>query len=327
MTGEANPHLRRALLWLMATAPALVLGTQGAEAQPAAPRGEDGLPFALRTPVFCGEAALRVRQMERMVFFYRRTLGLAVLQRTPEAVVMGVAGTPLLRLLPYPAASNDLPSEAGLFHIAYLMPSRQELARWLAHVAVNRVQLTGFADHRVSEAIYLNDPEGNGIEVYSDRPRDTWQWQGGTVTMGTYQLDVQDILAMARDRATPYGEAPAAMRIGHMHLRVGDVATGRGFYQRALGLDSTRGDNPRAAFLASGGYHHHVAINSWGSAGAGRRDAQSSGLDWFSLMVRDPAELAAQRDRLRRAGFAPTEIEGGFAFTDPWGTQLRLRQA
>lgn len=320
----AGQPLRRALLRL-ALLPGL-LGSQ-ALAQPTAgttERDAAALPFALNTPVSCGEAALRVRQIDRMMAFYRDAIGLSVLHRTADSATLGIGQVPLLHLLSRPDATWEPSTQAGLFHIAFLMPSRLDLARWLLHAAINRIPLTGFADHSVSEAIYLNDPEGNGIEIYSDRPRERWQWNGDVVTMGTHPLDVDDILAMARDRGFTYAGAPAALRIGHMHLRVGSIATGRRFYQHKLGLASTRGDNARAAFLASGGYHHHVAINTWGSTGAGPRSEASTGLDWFSLNVRDRGLLDAQMARFRDEGLAVQEIEAGFQISDPWGTNLRL---
>jgi catechol 2,3-dioxygenase len=276
------------------------------------------LPFANLTPIRCGEAALRVRDLEPMVAFYRDALGLSELERAPDAVTMGVDGVPLLHLLSRPDAALEPQDRAGLFHIALLMPTRTDLARWLVHAAFTRVPLSGFADHSVSEAIYLDDPEGNGLEIYADRPKDRWRWDDGVVTMGTHPLDVDALVGLTDTTRDTYAGAPDRLRIGHVHLRVGDVAGGRGFYETALGLDSTRGDNPASAFLSSGGYHHHVAMNTWRSAGAGRRSDDATGLDWFSLHVEDAAILEAQAARL---GLATADaIEA----TDPWGTRVRL---
>lgn len=285
------------------------------------------LPFAHRTPVRCGQAALRVRDLDMMVGFYRDAIGLAVLERSRDGAVMGAGGTALLHLSARPDAPFEHRSQAGLFHIAFLMPTRTDLARWLVHAAHARTPLTGFADHSVSEAIYLDDPEGNGLEVYADRPARTWQWSGGVVTMGTHPLDVDAIVALTDTARSTYEAAPDRLRIGHMHLRVGDIAAGRAFYERALGLDSTRGENPASAFLSSGGYHHHVAMNVWNSAGAGPRDAATTGLDWFSLHVETDELLAEKRERLGEEGLDLSEIAGGVETADPWGTRLRLVSA
>ncbi len=286
------------------------------------PAGE--LPFANRTPIRCGQAALRVRDLDKMAGYYRTALGLAVIEKTPDRAVMGVPGVPLLHLVSRPDAPFEDQTEAGLFHIAFLMPTRHDLARWLVHAARTRIPLTGFADHSVSEAIYLDDPEGNGIEVYSDRPADRWEWRDGTVTMGTHNLDIDDIVELVRDNHVPYATAPDGLRIGHMHLRVGDIPKGRAFYLDALGLASTRGQTSHSAFLASGGYHHHIAINVWRSGGAGARKPNSTGLDWFSLHVAEDDLLTGQTERLRMNGTPVTAISGGVEVSDPWGTSLRL---
>ena len=281
------------------------------------------LPFANLTPIRCGEAALRVRDLDAMVAFYRDAIGLRLIERTSSGATMGVDGVPLLHLLARPDAPYGRPSEAGLFHIAFLMPTRTDLARWLVHAAFTQVRLTGFADHSVSEAIYLDDPEGNGLEIYADRPKERWRWDGGVVTMGTHPLNVDAIVALTDTTRDTYAGAPDRLRIGHMHLRVGDITAGREFYERALGLDSTRGENPSSAFLSSGGYHHHVAMNVWNSAGAGRRSDETTGLDWFSLHVEDEGILAAQAKRLNLAPQTDTGNGAPIETRDPWGTLVR----
>ncbi|MGG5820651.1 VOC family protein [Falsiroseomonas sp. HW251] len=298
------------------------VAAEGVSAQPS--RMDAPLPFALRTPISVAEAALRVRDLPAMERFYREALGLEVVARDAGGVVLGVRGTPILHLLDRPGARLEAPTEAGLFHIAFLMPTRLDLARWILHAAETRIPVGGAADHIVSEAIYLEDPEGNGIEVYSDRPESGWDWQDGKVAMGTLGLDVRAILAAMPPGTSGWTGAPAGLRIGHMHLRVGQVPVGRTFYDEALGLRATTGRDLHAAFLASGGYHHHVAINSWNSAGAGTRDTGTTGLDWFSLAVRDPTLFDAQ---LARLGDAATPIEGGVEASDPWGTRVRLMRA
>lgn len=289
----------------------------------AAPAAGPG--FASKTPIRVGAAALKVRDIERVSAYYRDVIGLTVLARGAASVTLGTAEGALLTLEPKPNAALEPPTAAGLFHIAFLMPSRRDLARWLVHVARNQTPLTGFADHSVSEAIYLNDPEGNGIEVYADRPAERWRWENGRVVMGTYRLDVDDILSLTDTSRSDYARAPDGLRIGHIHLRVGDVDAGDRFYRDLLGLGPTsRRDT--ASFLSSGGYHHHLALNTWNSAGAGRRDDASTGLAWFSLMTEKPELMAAQADRLAAAGVTATPLSGGFESLDPWGTRVRLLQ-
>ncbi len=325
------PVTRRHILALagVTSAAAAIPGALAAEGISAAsPAEAAALPFALTTPIHCGEVALRVRDLGNMVAYYREVLGLAELSRTPEGATLGAGKTPLLHLITAADAKIERVTSAGLYHVAYLMPSRAELARWLVHIAMTKVPVSGFADHNVSEAIYLMDPEGNGIEVYSDRPRENWQWNDGVVTMGTEQLDVDGILALADTTKDTFAGAPDLMRIGHMHLKVGDLQKGEAFYVAAAGLVHTRKGREDAAFLSSGGYHHHVAMNMWHSKGVGARESGQTGLAWFSLHVADNETLEAQRGRFEAAGFAPKTIADGrgFEVTDPWGTGLRLVQ-
>lgn len=299
-------------------------GAVQAEGGPVAPPPA-GPGFAGSTPLRIGSACLRVRDIERISAFYRDVLGLSVLARGATGVTLGTADGALLMLEPRPGARLEPPTQAGLFHTAFLMPTRKDLARWLVHVARNQTPLTGFADHSVSEAVYLNDPEGNGIEVYADRSPERWRWDGARVVMGTERLDVDDILSLTDTRASDYARAPDGLRIGHVHLRVGDVAQGDRFYRDLIGLEPTsRRDS--ASFLSSGRYHHHLALNTWNTAGAGTRDANSTGLDWFSLVTAKGELLAETHQRLAGAGQAARPISGGFESVDPWGTRVRLLQ-
>jgi catechol 2,3-dioxygenase len=285
---------------------------------------DNSLPFALTTPMHVGQACLRVRDLDLVAGYYRDMLKLEDISRDKDRIVLGAGGVALLHLEHRPNAPIEDMQSAGLFHIAYLMPSRADLARWLVHIAMRRVPVTGFADHSVSEAIYLNDPEGNGIEVYADRPRDSWAWNGDVVTMGTHQLNVDDILSLADTTRDTYTAVPANLRIGHIHLKVGNIGQGFQFYGTGAGMASTRGNRPDAAFLSSGRYHHHVAINSWNSEGAGPRDPASTGLDWFSLRVKDRQMLDERIEGFLQAGFKAEKSGDAAVLTDPWGTTVRL---
>jgi catechol 2,3-dioxygenase len=203
------------------------------------------------------------------------------------------------------------------------MPTRKDLARWLVHAASNKIPLSGLADHLVSESVYLDDPEGNGIEVYADRSPELWQWNAGTVTMATEPLDIDGLLALTDTRTTNYARAPDGLRIGHMHLRVGDLEQADRFYGGVIGFDPTR-KRTGAAFLSSGRYHHHLALNVWQSSGAGPRDDAATGLACFSLEIAATEILAAQEQRLGQAGAPAVAITDGIETADPWGTRVRL---
>lgn len=268
-----------------------------------------------------GTVRLNVRDLAVVANFYERVLGLHRLDSSDHTATLGSGETPLLELAGDAGlAPRDLRA-AGLFHTAFLMPSRAHLARWVGFVTEARVPLRGASDHNVSEAIYLADPEGNGIEVYADRPVGRWRAPDGQIDMPTERLDLQALVAAAS--GTPWDGFPEEGFIGHVHLQVGDTAELERFYHGVLGFDvMTR--YPGASFLGSGGYHHHVAGNVWTSRGAVRRPERMAGLDGFGLVVKDPAARAAIVARAERAGIM---VEGGPeapTLRDPWGARITL---
>jgi catechol 2,3-dioxygenase len=279
--------------------------------------------FASRTPIHVGGVGLVVRDLDRVATFYREVLGLTLIAGGPAKVLLGAGDTGFLELTQQDGIALDDGRSAGLYHTAFLMPTRADLARWVMHIANNRTPISGASDHGVSEAFYLDDPEGNGIEVYVDRPPEMWDWVDGMVNMPTEALDIGKLVAVLGERAEPYRDAPAGLRVGHVHLRVGDLAPLERFYREGVGLELTR-KRHGAAFMSSGHYHHHVAGNVWQSAGAGKRDPGRTGLGWFSLEVADPTALAAIGTRLREQGATVTAIADGLEAADPWGTRLRL---
>ena len=282
-----------------------------------------GPTFANQTPMRVGQVTLRVRNLDLVADYYRDAIGLTVMQRTPTGARLGAGGVPLLDLSRRANAPTEARNAAGLYHTAFLMPTRKDLARWLVHAASNKVPLSGFADHLVSESVYLDDPEGNGIEVYADRAPENWKWDGTTVAMATDPLDIDGLLTLTNSRIPDYAGAPEGLRIGHMHLRVGDLEQADRFYGGVIGFDPTR-KRTGAAFLSSGRYHHHLGINVWQSAGAGRRADAATGLAWFSREVAKPEMLEAQEQRLRQAGAPAAAISNGIETADPWGTKVRL---
>ena len=281
--------------------------------------------FASRTPLHIGAVGLKVRDLERLTGFYRDVLGLSVLDRSTDGAALGAGGVALVHLEHRPDAKPDDTRTAGLYHTAFLVPTRADLARWLLHVARGKVPLTGASDHAVSEAFYLDDPEGNGIEVYYDRPAETWQWTGDDLRITTDPLDVDSILREVPPTATFPG-APDGLRIGHVHLRVGDVARAEAFYRDALGLDVTRRRHG-ASFMSSGRYHHHIAANVWHSAGAGPRDENRAGLAWLALEAADGTAFDAAKARLAQAATELAVTASGIETADPWGARLRMSRA
>ena len=278
--------------------------------------------YALTRPVHVGMVRLTVADPVLMTAFYEKAIGLAVLERSASGALLGAGGTPFLALETGSGVTAQPRRAAGLFHTAFLVPERAELGRWLAHAVALGVPLEGASDHLVSEAIYLADPEGNGIEIYADRPAADWRFNpDGTVAMATVGLDLQKIYDEAPKSG--YEGMATGTAVGHIHLQVGDVAAADGFYRDALGLD-LMARYPGASFFASGGYHHHVAANVWNSRGAPRRPDNVTGLAGYELRFADAAALESLGDRLDAAGHATTRVPGRIALTDPSGIHLTL---
>lgn len=255
-------------------------------------------------PLQVGRVALTVKDLAKVGDFYERSIGLHPISADGETRVLGIDNRPLLELRQDKAAIHR-PHEAGLFHTAFLLPGRRDLGDWLRMIADRRIGIDGASDHLVSEAVYLHDPEGNGIEIYTDRPRSNWQWRGGSIEMDTVALNLQDLLDQGRDG---WQAMPAGTVVGHVHLQVGNVAQADDFYMNRLGLDRTA-HGASASFFSSGGYHHHLAGNIWNSRGAGRRSRNATGL--AEIVLEADAEFLARL--------------GGTAFDDPWGTKIRVQ--
>jgi catechol 2,3-dioxygenase len=278
--------------------------------------------FSFTTPIHMGGVTLKVRDLDKVSKFYQDVIGLKETRRSEGLAELGAGGEAFLRLLHDPQAIPDTGRSAGLYHTAFLLPSRTDLAQWLLHIATKRVQLQGAADHIVSEAFYLADPEGNGIEVYIDRPEAGWVWTGGRVQMASDPLDIDGLAASV---ATPdWRGAPIGTGVGHVHLRVGEIGPAEAFYQGLLGLDITAGWGP-ATFYSSGGYHHHIATNIWQSRGAPVRGANEAGLTEVEFLVRDKGLWTALGDRLRASGLPLEEKNGGVLVPDPWQTRALLK--
>ncbi|MEQ8402540.1 MAG: VOC family protein [Roseitalea porphyridii] len=262
-----------------------------------------------------GGVTLNVRDMNRVADFYASVLGLQVLSSTNDWTVLGADDTPLLTLVGDGALSPRDPSAAGLFHTAYLLPSRAHLARWLVHAAESGVRLEGASDHKVSEALYLSDPEGNGIEIYADRPTTAWHDADGAIAMATDPLDLEALAAHA-DR--PWAGFPEDGFIGHVHLQVGDARAAESFYAGMLGLE-VMARYPGASFFGADGYHHQLAANHWRSGGAGQRPKGQAGLAEVALVVTPDVH-----DRVAGTAADIEAAEGQMVLEDPWGTRIAL---
>src|SRR4051794_5452392 len=214
-----------------------------------------------------GSVHVTVADLARSLDYYRRAIGLTVLEEGDGEAALGAGDTPLLHLTEVPGAP-PADGYTGLFHFALLVPERIDLARWLAHAGRDRVSLTGASDHFVSEALYLRDPDHHGIEIYADRPRELWE--GKVQRMGSWPLDLDDLLQLQTDEERAYDGLPEETTMGHVHLRIADVEESIRFYRDLLGFDLMAQLGPEAAFLSAGGYHHHLGGNTWESRGAGQ---------------------------------------------------------
>jgi catechol 2,3-dioxygenase len=270
-----------------------------------------------------GEVRLTVADLERSLAFYEDTFGLGVVDRDGGTASIGTGGKTLVILDELPGA-RPAPRATGLFHFALLVPDRASLARWLAHAARMRVELQGLSDHFVSEAIYLADPDGHGIEVYADRPRAAWE--GQTHRLTTEPLDIPSLLSELADPATePFTRLPVGTVMGHVHLQVRDVPEAIRFYRDVLGFDLQATYGTQAAFLGAGGYHHDIGANTWNSLRSGPPPAEAAALRYATIVLPDAATLDAVAGRVAAAGAAAGEYDDALLVRDPAGVPLLLR--
>lgn len=277
------------------------------------PSNTDTLPQGTRI----GRTALRVSDLDELTGFYRDVVGLSVLDETDTRSVLGVGDTALLVLEGDVDAPTRHRSSAGLYHTAFRVPSRAALGDALARIRT-QWQLGGASDHWVSEALYLTDPEGNGIEIYRDFPRDEWpRSDDGRVRISTEPLDFDTIEAVA----TGNTQAPPGTDIGHIHLEVSSLDAFRGFYVESLGF-SVQTTVPAAAFVSAGGYHHHIGANTWHQRTS---PVNGRGLSWFEVTVPDQDTLNAVHSRLKSSEIPVTETDGGLVIPDPDEIEVRIR--
>lgn len=272
------------------------------------------LPAALRL----GPVHLVVTDLERSVAFYERSIGLRTRDRAGERAALGAGAQDLLVLHEEPAAQRA-GRHAGLYHFALLHPSRLELARATQRLIDTRTAVSGASDHGISEAVYLSDPDGNGIELAADRSRERWGDLSDPATVGPMPLDLAGLLGEAGDQPAP-AQADRGLRVGHLHLHVGDIEQALAFYRDAVGFEvMTR--FPSAAFVASGGYHHHLGLNTWRGQGVAAAPADAVGLRRWTIVI-DPEALAELGQRLEGAAVEVGQNEEGLLAADPWQNKV-----
>lgn len=271
-----------------------------------------------------GRVTLQVADLARSLAYYERVLGFRALERAPGRATLGTqAGDqPLIELRERPGAS-PMPRRGrlGLYHYAILLPDRAHLGRLLRHLAAAG-ERAGMSDHLVSEALYLSDPDGLGIEVYTDRPRDSWRRNGRELAMSTDPLDVEDLLQAGG--AERWSGMPAGTVIGHVHLYVADLDQAAAFYHEGLGLDKIVWSYPGALFLSAGGYHHHLGTNTWATGAQPATDTDARLLEW-EVLVPTAADAAAALQSVANAGVVVERQADGGTARDPWGTPVRVR--
>jgi catechol 2,3-dioxygenase len=264
---------------------------------------------------------IAVTDLDRSIDFYKRALGLRLHHREDSTAGMGAGGEDLLLLTEEPAA-RPAGRHAGLYHFAVLHPSREELARAAQRLAVSRTPISGASDHGISEAIYLADPDGNGIELAADRPRERWGDLRDPAVIGPKPLDLDGLLQLVADQE-PQEQADPGTAIGHVHLHVGDVERGLGFYRDVIGFDVMT-QFPTAAFVSAGGYHHHLAFNTWRGEGVPPAPPASVGLRDWTIVLGSDSEVEDVRQRVAAAGIEHEAVDGGFVVRDPWNNALRF---
>jgi len=261
--------------------------------------------FNLPAATQIGHAHLQVADLDHAIKFYQELVGFKQISRDNETAMLSASGKfPAHIILSARAdAKPKPPHTTGLFHIAIRLPNRRELARVFRRLIEHGWPFQGFADHLVSEALYLADPGGNGVELYTDRPREQWRWRNGAVEMATDPLDVDDLLRESENDPTPWNGVHPQTDIGHVHLHVSDLPKAEAFYHGMLGFDITQRSYPGALFISAGGYHHHLGLNIWAGIGAPPPPPEAVGLLSFSINIPDGRTLDILTQRLQSAGF------------------------
>jgi catechol 2,3-dioxygenase len=271
-----------------------------------------------------GAVGLIVADLNRSLRFYHESIGLHIHRRSDGQAWLGANAEDLLVLTEQSGARPVQRGVCGLYHFALLLPSRRELARTLRHLVDTRTPLSGLSDHAVSEAIYLQDPDGHGIEIYADRPREQWPPAMGALQMTVEPLDVPDLLSEVTAGKVVWHGLHAGSVVGHVHLHVSSLSQAERFYCETLGFALQQRMLNQASFVAAGGYHHHLGLNIWAGAGAPPPPADAARLAWFEVVLPSSADFDALIDRLRSADVAMEITEGYAELRDPSSLTVRL---
>ncbi|CEG24117.1 Catechol-2,3-dioxygenase [Planococcus massiliensis] len=279
--------------------------------------------FHQKPVTYVGEVGLKVMDLEGMVQFYTETIGFELLSKSDAKAALGVQGKTLLNLETFEGVEPKTGRYAGLYHFAILLPSRKELGKILIHLHNNGIRL-GSSDHLVSEALYLSDPEGNGIEIYRDREPEQWDWDGKEVKMAVDPLDAQGVVQAAADSGEAWMGMPADTVMGHIHLHISNMAETQKFYVDGLGFEVLTSMGAQAMFLGDQKYHHHIGVNVWNGVGIPALPEKTAGLHYYTLVMADEAKQAEVAERLHQLG-AKVEDRGDYMETqDPAGNWIRL---
>jgi catechol 2,3-dioxygenase len=283
--------------------------------------------FRLPDDTHIGHAHLQVADLDRSLHFYAELAGFKLVSRNNGTAVLSATGSlPAHLILTEHRGARPKPRHStGLFHVAIRLPNRHELARVFFHLVGNGWNFGGFSDHKVSEALYLSDPEGNGLELYQDRPRDQWPMSGSQVEMATDPLDVNALLALAANDGIPWTGIAPGTDIGHVHLHVRDLPEAEAFYCDLLGLDVMQRTYAGALFVSAGGYHHHLGLNIWAGEGAPPPPPDAVGLRSFSLVIPDKQAWQTLVSRVEATGLPLEEkAAGSVIIRDPSGNAVEL---
>jgi catechol 2,3-dioxygenase len=287
---------------------------------------------ALHPATLLGPITIRVADLERSIRFYEKVIGLSSARQEGRHAALSVAGEPPLIHLKETPGARQVTRTSGLYHFAVLLPTRADLGRALQRLIDSDIRI-GQSDHLVSEALYLSDPDGNGMEIYRDRPRAEWTWRDGMIEMAVDPLDLGGLLQDAKKTAGSRGlgaavpggsgAAPAGTTVGHIHLQVSDVAQAVQFYHEVIGFDITASFQG-AAFLSAGGYHHHLGLNSWNSRGAPPAPPDAAGMESFTIRVPSRDEQRRIAERLTAAGIPGVFENGRVSVRDPWNIGIEI---
>jgi catechol 2,3-dioxygenase len=278
----------------------------------------------LPAQTYIGQVHLSVSDLDRSLAYYQDAIGLSLLGQDEIWCFLGVGSTPLLALREK-TGERPLTPTTGLYHFALLLPTRLDLAYALHHFLTNRVPLSGWSDHAVSEAIYLTDPDGHGIEIYRDRLRSEWEYPQGTLKMTVDPLNVEGILAELPSNPTGWNGLPDGTVMGHIHLHVAHMPPALSFYVDLLGFELMVQYGAQASFVAAGGYHHHLGLNTWAGVGVPPPPDDAIRLEWFEIRLPDTAVLQQLAYNLTNQGITLEESNKGYFVDDPSGNRILLQ--